>query len=92
MVIPRAGRGFVSGDGDGDGGKASASAAVLGIGPGILDAARAFRRPFATEAAMVEAWHATRDDAREEYKRRRRRRRCGGGRACARPGRAARHS
>ena len=72
LVIPRAGRGFVSGDGDGDGGKASASAAVLGIGPEILDAARAFRRPFATEAAMVEAWHATRDDAREEYKRRRR--------------------
>ena len=67
LVIPRAGRGFVSGDGE-----ASASAAVLGIGPGILDAARAFRRPFATEAAMVEAWHATRDDAREEYKRRRR--------------------
>ena len=72
LVIPRAGRGFVGGDGDGDGGKASASAAVLGIGPEILDAARAFRRPFATEAAMVEAWHATRDDAREEYKRRRR--------------------
>ena len=60
------------GDGDGDAARASSYASVLGIGPGILEAARAFRRPFATEAAMVEAWHATRDDAREEYKRRRR--------------------
>jgi hypothetical protein len=60
------------GDGDGDAARASSYASVLGIGPGILEAARAFRRPFATESDMVEAWHATRDDAREEYKRRRR--------------------
>ena len=60
------------GDGDGDKERASSYASVLGIGPGILEAARAFRRPFATESDMVEAWHATRDDAREEYKRRRR--------------------
>ena len=71
LVKPRAGRGN-GGDRDGGGDTASAYAAGMGIGPGILDAARAFRRPFATEAAMVEAWHATRDDAREEYKRRRR--------------------
>ena len=71
LVRTRAGRRGV-GDGDGDGGTSSAHAVVLGIGPGILEAARAFRRPFATEAAMVEAWHATRDDAREDYKRRRR--------------------
>ena len=53
---------------------ASRSASVvLGIeADGIARAAKQFRRPFATEQEMVEAWHASRDESREEYKRQRR--------------------
>ena len=69
MVIPPAGRGFVSGDGDGDG-----EGVGVRSGPGTAPGSgtrRAFRRPFATEAAMVEAWHATRDVRAGDARRRR---------------------
>ena len=48
------------------------AATLLGLTPEALERGRAFVRPYETEEAMVEAWHATKDEAREEYKRRRR--------------------
>ena len=48
-------------------------ARVFGIQkPDILAAAKQFRRQFATEQEMVEAWHAKKETQRESYKKKRR--------------------
>jgi|MDSY01.1.fsa_nt_gb hypothetical protein len=46
---------------------------ILGIQkPDIINAAKRWVRPYKTEQEMVEQWHRTKEDNREEYKRKRR--------------------
>ena len=47
------------------------AAMLMGM-PEAYELGRSFVRAYATEEEMVEAWHAVKDDAREDYKRRRR--------------------
>lgn len=60
-----ASEGFILPDGEPD------AARLMGMSE-AYELGRSFVRPYATEEEMVEAWHAVKDDAREDYKRRRR--------------------